>query len=214
MALKDSIKRLKEDKTLRVRIITWITMLYNFFWGVFKVFVGIFRATYFFCVSGGTTLLIGTTKVIFHRHIDNDNEDIKIKKAKIISVLLMIVGMLFTIYMVKYFFYPDEHVFSTISSIALAAFSFGELGVAIYNIFKERKSSDPMMFALRSCNLVSALFAIVLTQIALLSAQGQQMAVGNGISGVVFGALAIIVGIISLVVSTKIEKKSKQAKNE
>ena len=84
MVLKDRIKRLKEDETLRVRIITWITMLYNFFWGVFKVFVGIFRATFFFCVSGGATLLIGTTKGIFHRHIDNDNEDIKIKKAKIL----------------------------------------------------------------------------------------------------------------------------------
>lgn len=192
-----------------IKYVVLINMIYNFIWSIAKIIFGIFSTMYFFCLSGVITLLIGYVKNIFYRHFEHEDESLKIDKSKVIGILLIIIGALFIGYMSKLFIWPEQSRYGMTVSIAIAAFSFGELGIAIFNIVRAKKSDDVLLWSLRNCNLASALFAITLTQTAILSAQAIEASTYNAITGIVAGGATMIIGLVVLIVSYKKAKALK-----
>ena len=213
MEIKSFFQELKKDKTKRIKFITFLTMIYNFIWSVAKIIFGVFSTMFFFCLSGVMTLLIGFIKKIFYNNIEHDSFKIKYKKSQIINILLIIIGILFIVYMLKLIFFPESSSYSLIASITIAAFSFGELGVSIYNIVQARKSKDILLTNLRNCNFASALFAIVLTQTAILSAQGVDASLYNVITGSIAGFVVVVIAVINLIL-LKINKQKIEQQTE
>ena len=115
--------------------------------------------------------------------------------------------------MLKLIFFPESSSYSLIASITIAAFSFGELGVSIYNIVQARKSKDILLTNLRNCNFASALFAIVLTQTAILSAQGVDASLYNVITGSIAGFVVVVIAVINLIL-LKINKQKIEQQTE
>lgn len=205
---------LKNDKTFRTKIITYTTMVYNFFWSILKIFFGFFMRTYLYCISGIYTLLFGFIKKIFISNHSNKDVNLELKSL-IIGILLTISGVAFGLYMGRLFFYPDEKTYGLVWSIAIAVCSFVELGLAIYNMRKVRKREDILLFSLRCCNLSSSLFAIVLTQVALLSAtKAVNSSTSNAITGVIVGILVMLIGLFVIGISFNKNKQNNAAKNQ
>lgn len=165
--------------------------LYSYVWAVCKIVFGILTASFSFCISGANTLSFGVIKQIFLKQKDKLNNK---NQALAISILLIISGVLFTAYMSRLFFVESSPKYGLILSIAIAGFAFTELGESIYNFIKAKKSQDILLQNFRAYNLVSSSFAIVLTQIALLSATQTSGNIYNAITGIVFGGFAIVVG--------------------
>lgn len=206
---------LLKNKDHRTKIITFITMLYNFFWAIVKIFFGIFMSSYLYCISGIYTLLLGFSKKTF---ISNHKatKEINIEtKALIIGILLTVSGLAFGFYMGGIYFWKINFEYSLIWSIAIAFCSFLELGVSIYNLIKVRKKDDILLFSLRCCNIGSSLFAIVMTQVALLSAtQTENTYLYNATFGIVASVLVIILGFIVIGKSAYDEKRKNELKNK
>ncbi len=212
MKLKRSIKQIKTDQLIRTKFITFITMIYNFLWSVAKILFGLYQASFLYCLSGIYTLLIGFSKKIFISNHSKTAESInKESKSVIMGVLILIAGLTFGIYMGRLFFSPQDYFYSLISSILVALCSFIELGIAIYHLCKIRKKNDILLSSLRLCNLVSAIFALVLTQVAILSATGaNDTAYFNGVTGVIAGLSAVGIGIYIIIHSAYLDKEKKK----
>ncbi len=160
-------------------------------WAVCKIVFGIITASFSFCISGANTLSFGAIKQIFLKRKDKPNNH---KHALIISILLIISGVLFTAYMARFFFVNKSPRYGLVLSIGIASFAFTEFGLSIYKFIKAKKSQDILLQNFRAYNLVSSSFAIVLTQIALLSATQTDGNIYNAITGIVFGSFAIAIG--------------------
>lgn len=199
MWLKDFIHTLKTDRIKRIRLFTLLGFLYNIIWSTGKILFGIFSKAFFFSISGVHTLCIGIIKSIFFRHYQNADEKKELKVSTIMGLLIIISATTFIAYMVRLFFIEDESSYGTITSIAIAAFSFGDLGVGIHNFIKSLKEKDIMLIGLRSCNIVSGFYAIVLTQVAILSAMGENNSIANALGGTVFGICALLMGVMLLI---------------
>lgn len=52
MSIKQTLKSLKTDKLKRTKLITLITMIYNFVWAVAKIVSGIVVRGFFLCLKG------------------------------------------------------------------------------------------------------------------------------------------------------------------
>lgn len=183
-------------------------MLYNFFWSIAKILLGALSGGYFFCASGVVTLLIGFIKYIFYRNHDHDSMNVKTQKSIKICILLIVIGLLYAGYMSTLFIYPQLEQYDLIVAIAIATFSFIELAISIRNALIDRKKGDTLLSALRNCNLASAIFAIVLTQVALMTAQGEDASVGCAISGIIAGVIVLIIALIYII---KLKKRQKEA---
>jgi predicted membrane channel-forming protein YqfA (hemolysin III family) len=90
--------------------------------------------------------------------------------------------------------------YDTITAIAIATFSFAEIGAAVFGIAKLRQDKVPMLEAVKMTNLVSSLISIVLTQSALLSLDNVENAVKySGIVGLIFGGVSASIGVYMMV---------------
>lgn len=151
-------------------------------------------------------MLFGFIKKIYLKNINTDDFYNKKRKSIAISILLIISSCLFTFYMARLFFIPSNLNYGLTPSITIATFSFTELGLSLHNFIKSKKTNDLALQSLKCCNLASSCFAIVLTQVALLSTTQTSSGFYNGLTGVVFGLFAILIGIYSLI-------KSKNSQN-
>lgn len=94
MNIKQHIHSLK-DSDKRVKVITFITMLYNFFWAIGKILFGVFMRSYLYCISGAYTLLLGFSKKVFVSNHKTTKEINLETKSLIIGILLIISGIAF-----------------------------------------------------------------------------------------------------------------------
>lgn len=212
MSLANFIKSLRENPNKRTKIITIITMTYNFFWAIGKILFGAFMRAYLYCISGAYTLLLGFGKKIFVSNHQVKDVDIE-TKSLIMGILLTISGIAFGIYMGLIYVWEYEFRYSLILSIAIAACSFVEFGIAIYNLVKARRKKDLLMESLRCCNIGASLFAIVMTQVALLSSQNvPDNYIYNSISGVIASVLVIILGFVVIGKSAYLKNKEEEMK--
>jgi len=187
-----------KEKAKRGHPVLLISMLYSFAWSICKIVFGVFNVEYFFCVSGVSTLMFGFAKRIYLKNHNFDDFQTKRIKSTIISILLIVSGILFVIYMSKCFLFDGKENYSLILAITIATCSFVEFGVSIRHFVKAHKSDDILLRAFRGCSLASGCYAISLTQVALLSATQASSNVWNGVTGVVVGVFSILVGVYLL----------------
>lgn len=202
MQIKKKLLSLR-DKLVQKKIFLKLSLIFNFVWAVCKIIFGVFTFSYFFCVSGASTILFGFVKKVYIKYFNSNDYDEKRTKSIIISVLLIFSSVLFTFYMARLFFIKQTNEYGLIVSILIAAVSFTELILSIYNFIKSKKSTDVLLKSFKGCSLVSSCYAMAITQIALLSATDNQSNFYNGITGVIFGCIAIIIGLYLLIIAMK-----------
>lgn len=191
------------NKAQQKKILLLFSLIYNFVWAVCKIVFGAISGLYFFCVSGGSTILLGFTKKVYLKNYKTDDQVKKRNKSINIAILLLVSSVLFIVYMARLFFIEDGKEYGLILSIAIAAFSFAEFGMSIYNFLKAHKTDDVLLQSFKGCSLASSCFAIVLTQVALLSATETDGNLYNAITGVIMGGFALIIGIYVLIKAIK-----------
>lgn len=203
MGFKTTISNFS-NKVKQSKICLIFATIYAFVWSVGKILFGAFSAGYFFCVSGASSLLFAFVKKIYLSNCKNDNEQEKRGKSITISILIICSGVLFTFYMARLFFIDDVKHYDIIWSITIAAASFFELGLSIFNLHRAKKSKDILLQSFRGYSVASSCYAIVLTQVALLSATNTPTASANfynALTGVILGGVAVLIGVVLLIIS-------------
>lgn len=202
----NAIKNTK-NKEKRHKIFVIIGMIYNYIFGVGKVIFGILILNLLYSLSGINTLLIGVSKNIYIKNLDQKGRI----APTIISSFIMLIGLLYSLYSIRFFFLEDKiNNYPTTFAIAIAAFSFLELILAIKHLFNKKIRVNPLFLAFRSLAFSIALFAIVNTQDALLMATNNPNNMANGILGIIIGIITILLGLNSLIKSVKFYQKNTQ----
>ena len=184
-----------ERQAKQKNLVLHVSIIYSYVWSIFKIVFGVLTKGYFFSVSGASSLLLGFIKHVYLKNYKSDDNNEKIGKSLTIGILLIISSVLFTFYMARLFFIDEQSSYGLIMSITIAAFSFFELGLSITEFVKSKKTNDILLQSFRGCSLASSLFAIVLTQVALLSATGSTNNFFNGLTGLGLGLFSVLIGI-------------------
>lgn len=91
---------------------------------------------------------------------------------------------------------------SIVMAIASAAYTFYKMAIAIVQVFKVRKTGDPLLQSLRNINLSNALVSLFALQITLVAANGgadESMRVMNIVMGFLVCALTIALGLFMII---------------
>lgn len=196
-----------KDKNKRHKFFVISGMIYNYIFGVGKIIFGILILNLLYSLSGINTCLIGVSKNIYIKNLDQKRKIAPI----IISSFIMLIGLLYSLYSIRFFFLEDKITnYPTTFAIAIAAFSFLELILTIKHLFNKKIRENPLFLAFRSLAFSIALFAIVNTQDALLMATNNPNNIANGILGIFMGIITIFIGLYSLIKSVNFYKKNNQ----
>ena len=138
----------------------------------------------------------------------------KIKTYKLCGIMFLVLtfalsGIIVLIYTSNMFF-----EYAGLMIYAVAAFTFFNLTMAIYNIFKARKHNDIHVQTIRNINLVSSLVSIVVLQVAMFQAFKPEYntSIANGLTGGGISLLILALSIFMIIKANRLLKTYKSQK--
>ena len=175
----------------------------NLFVGAGKLALGIFSLSFFTCVSAFYTFGMVVAKYFALAGIlKAKNKQEQYRYYFLSGIILVVASLLFIAYSVRLFLRPEISVYDMYTALAIATFTFAELGINIRGVLVERHNHTPLFHAIKMINLASSLICLVLTQTAILSFSDTQTDLhptANGMIGIVMGIGATVIGIVMIV---------------
>lgn len=177
----------------RIVATTILTMTISGLMAVGKILVGLFN-DYILAVIGIYNLLLLLAKLQCVLGIRKKGTFSSRNTA--VAILLFLAGLLYLLYSIRMILFDVKSPeYSMFISIMIAFVSFVELGVAIFGLV-QTKQKGHFYRDIKIINMVSALTAIMTTQIALLAASESTMgATYNGYTGMGIGIATVLLAI-------------------
>lgn len=178
-----------------------------------KLLLGILSASPFTCMSAcySFAMVFAKACVLIGIHKEKSQKQ-QAEVYTVASMWLILASLIYILYAVRLFFYPSKDVYDMNLGIAIATFTFLELGLNIRGVIIERNNKSILMHAIKMINLASSCLCLALTQTALLSFTHSRVAfydpsIANGIIGVCMGSMAALLGIGMMVRVKHINKQ-------
>ena len=173
----------------------------NILLGLGKIASGILSLSVFVCINGLYTLgMVLARYCALAGAIRTQDPGQQYGYYRRSGMILIAASLLYICYSVWSFFHPKEVSYHMYVALAIATFTFAEIGVNLYGMIANRKNRTPLLHAIKTINLAAALISLVLTQSAILSFAGGEdhdPAV-NALMGILSGTCAALLGVFML----------------
>ena len=211
------------DTHLRVNVSLYGSLLWNSAYAVFQLGLGLWHHTFWFYSLAGYYLCLAVMRFFLVRYTSKHRAGEKMRDELIryrncgIAFLMMNMALALIIFFMVYWNRTFEH--HEITTIAMAAYTFGTLTMAIISVIKYRKYNSPVFSASKAISLAAALVSMLTLESTMLTTFSDgTMSLADrrillGISGGVISAFIIGMAVYMIVQSSKNIKLIKEQLN-
>ncbi|MCR5596097.1 MAG: hypothetical protein K6G12_09625 [Lachnospiraceae bacterium] len=179
------------------RIMTWLEKRYPL---KFSVVQGIFMGVLKLVLALVSGLWLIAFSALYNFGIAGARGAIIKEKKNFVGWIVMLSSFLFVIY--SYWIYKNGNSaeYDMRVAILIAAVTFTDIVLAVRGIIKAHKNNNNENKMISLISLATALISLTLTQTAILSftQKGRDTSQYNGICGMIFGMVAMVIGLIIL----------------
>ena len=206
-------RRWQDDVRLRVNVSLYGSLAWNDLYGLFQLWLGFYHHTFWFYSLGAYYICLGVMRFFLARHTTRyapgermRDELIKYRACGIVFLPMNLALALIVFFMVYWNRTFEHHM---ITAIALAAYTFTSMAVAIINFVKYRKYNSPVFSAAKAISLAAALVSMLTLESTMLTtfSDGTMTAVEQkwmlGATGGAISVLIIATAVYMIVVGTK-----------
>lgn len=167
------IKTWKDDVRLRVNVTLLVSLLWNVIYGVFQLCLGIYHGTFWFVSLGAYYVILAVMRYFLLSHTCDYAPGERVRKELILYrrcgyiLLVMNITLAVIIFFMVYHNRTFEH--HMITTIAIAAYTFTSLIMAIISLVKYKKYNSPVLSASRSIGLAAALVSMLTLEATMLT---------------------------------------------
>lgn len=200
----------------RTLLFTKLSVPFNAVMALGKILLGIFSSSFFLCVNGFYNIGIGLAKFFalkVHKDTSECHDQALIQKKQnriyfFIGCIVFAASIMYIIYCASRIFGSSNVRYPRYIALIIAIVSILEIVFSLRGVIISRRDRKPVMEAIKLTNLASSFILLVLTQTAILSfATEADMSLYNGITGIVFGFLAALIGLYMIIRMAWITKK-------
>lgn len=201
------------DTHLRVNVSLYGSLFWNTAYAVFQLGLGLWYHTFWFYSLAGYYLCLAVMRFFLVRHTSKYQAGEKIRDEWVryrncgIVFLMMNMSLALIIFFMVYWNRTFEH--HEITTIAMAAYTFGTMTTAIVNVVKYRKYKSPVYSASKAIGLAAACVSMLTLESTMLTTfDDSTMSLSEhrillGTSGGVISAFIIEMAIYMIVQSSK-----------
>lgn len=220
------IVRWRSDPHLRVKVSLYSAVGINTAYALFQLLLGFYHKTFWFCSIGAYYLCLVLMRWLLLRYTVNHGGEEKLsdelRKYRICGYIFLVMNLyisVITLFMIKFGRTFEHHMITT---IAMAAYTFGALSLAIVNVVKFRKYKSPVFSASKAISLTAGCVSMLTLESTMLTTFGTENGMGDGekrlllaLTGAVICAVVMAIAIYMIVESTKkINSMKKEEENE
>ena len=166
-------KRWQDDTRLRVNTSLYGTLAWNTLYGIFQLWLGFYHSTFWFYSLGAYYICLALMRfflVLYTRkYAPGEKMESELKKYRACGwvFLVMNLALALIIFFMVYWNRTFEH--HMITAIAMAAYTFTTLTMAIINVVKYKKYNSPVFSASKAISLASALVSMLTLESTMLT---------------------------------------------
>ena len=212
----------RNDTRLRVNVSLYGTLIWNTAYAMLQLGMGFWHRTFWFCSLAGYYISLAVMRFFLVRHTSRHRpgekmlEELRKYRACGIVFLVMNLALALMIFFMVYWNRTFHH--HEITTIAMAAYTFTSLTLAIINTVKYRKYNSPVYSASKAISLASACVSMLTLESTMLTTFGEGTVdlAGRrlflGLSGGAISVLIIAMAVYMIVQGTKKIKLIQSAK--
>lgn len=173
----------------------------NIVLGLGKIASGALSLSVFACVNGLYTLGMVLARYCALAGVMRSKEEKgQYRYYRWSGVILIAASLLYMIYSGWAYYHPKQVAYHEYIALAIATFTFTEIGLNLRGVIINRKNKTPLLHAIKTINLAASLISLVLTQSAILAfaGDGNHAPAVNALLGLVMGASAALLGVYML----------------
>ena len=200
---RESLRLVRDEIRRKRRIFHFVSVGKDGFMVMVKLVMSVASASFFMFANALFSCGIGLARYVALKMQGKETAE-QLRLYRWVSAILSFSGLCYAGYSVRLFFGGSAGQYSEVMALAIAAYTFVEFGIQIRDLIKLRKQHDLEAEALRLVSLCGILVSFVLTQAAIMSFSEQaEHNFSDGLAGVVFGGLVVLVGAVSLFIHRK-----------
>lgn len=199
------IKIWRENPRLRVKITLYTSLLVNIAYGLLQLWLGFFHKTFWFYSLGAYYICLALMRYFLVGHTrkfaPGENLRTELVKYRACGWVFLLMNLALTLIVFFMLYWNRTFNHHMITAIAIAAYTFAALTMAIINVVKYRKYESPVFSASKAISLAAACVSMLTLTSTLLTTFGDGSmdpneqkfllgAVGFSVSGIVV-AMAI-----------------------
>ncbi|MBR2343795.1 MAG: hypothetical protein IKA64_06040 [Clostridia bacterium] len=214
--------RWREDTRLRIKVSLYGALLWNALYGVFQLWLGFYHGTLWFLSLGAYYICLGVMRFFLVRHTrkyaPGERLHTELKKYRDCGIIFLVMNLALAVMIFFMVYWNRSFHHHEITTIALAAYTFTSLTVAIINAVKYRKYKSPIYSAAKAISLAAASVSLLTLEATMLTTFGAEMTGGTrrlflSATGAAISALVISMAIYMIVRGAREIKIIRNGKN-
>ena len=165
------------DVQLRINLSLYFTVGFNAVYALFQLCLGLWHHSAWFYAMAGYYLLLGLMRLSLVRHTRyhaaGEDSRTEWRKYRFCGWLLLVMNLALAIFTLYFVFRIRVFPHHEITTIAMAAYTFTALTLAIVNAVRYRKYGSPAYSAAKAISLASATVSMLTLENALLATFGE-----------------------------------------
>lgn len=206
------VSRYAADVHLRVRLSLYASLLWNAAYAVFQLGLGFYHASVWFYALAAYYILLAVMRFFLLREVRSltpgGDRCQELQRYRFCGYILLLMNLALAVIVFYVVWQNRGFQHHPITTIAMAAYTFTSLTLAIVNVVKYRKYQSPVLSASKAISLAAACVSMLTLETAMLAAFGEQgdgefRQVTTALTGAVVCLLVLVMAIYMIVRSTR-----------
>lgn len=206
------VLRWRDDTRLRVNVSLYGTLALNVAFAVFQLGLGFYHASFWYYSMAAYYVSLAVMRFFLVRYKgmggDGDRRREELLRYRLCGVVLLFMNLALALIVFFMVYWNRTFVHHEITAIAMAAYTFTALTLAIVNIVKYRKYNSPVYSASRAISLAAACVSMLTLESTMLTAFGDADSVVLnrvmlGATGAVVSGVIVVMAVYMIVQGTK-----------
>lgn len=167
----------KNDVQLRINLSLYGTFGFNAVYALFQLGLGLWHHSAWFYAMAGYYLLLALMRLTLMRHTrthaPGQDNALEWRKYRFCGWMLLVMNLALAIFTLYFVYRIRTFYHHEITTIAMAAYSFAALTMAIINAVRYKKYGSPAYSAAKAISLVSATVSMLTLENAMLTTFGE-----------------------------------------
>ena len=198
-------RRWLDDAQLRVNVSLYGTLIWNTAYALLQLGMGFWHKSFWFYSLAGYYISLAVMRFLLVRytshHKPGEKMRTELKKYRACGIVFLIMNLALSLMIFFMVYWNRTFIHHEITTIAMAAFTFTSLTLAIINTVKYRKYNSPVYSASKAISLASACVSMLTLESTMLTTFGTDtMDLGSrklmlGLSGGAISAFIIAMAV-------------------